>query len=497
VSELRDSAIKGMWWNLFNSTTQSILQSAQFLVLAGFLLPSDYGVVGLAYVLAGFLQVFQDMGFSAVIIQRPNLDRIQLSSLWWLNVGSGLGIFVVLAAASGFASDFYHMPSLRPILWALGGNFVLSSLSLQYAWICEKELRFGFLSKVDTSMSILSSIVAISLAWAGAGAWSIVIANSVQSLGRTTILMVDGWPRWRPDAVFRWSSLAGLRSFGFFQMGERTINYFNSRLDQLLLGRLIDATHLGYYSFGFNLSSRLSDRTNPIVTRIAFPVLSKIQTDSVRRKSIYMRIVHGLTQVNSVVHLGFAVIAPTLIALFFDGKWHPAVPILQVVAITFLLRSIGNPMGSLVLSTGRADLTFWWNVLILVITPITLATGAWIGHSLGNPSLYVALAALATQVILFHPAYHILVRPVLGNCLWEYLDTTLRPVLLGIVSASAGWLVSGMIPWPWPRLVATVFVILGLHAVLCYLFDHRRTMELYELVRRRKIPTPLEDGAAS
>jgi len=475
----------GIWWNLFNTTSQSVLQSIQFLVLAKYLLPADYGVVGLAYVIAGFLQVFQDMGFSAVIVQRPKLEPIQMSSLWWLNIASGFFILILLGAIAWPVSTFYSMPSLSPILWALGGNFLLSSAGLQYAWICEKELRFGFLSKLDTVAGILSSAFAITLATLGFGAWSIVLANTLLAVIRTSVLVIDGRRKWKPSLSFQWSSLAGLRSFGFFQMGERTINYFNSRIDQILLGRLIDATHLGYYSFGFNLSSRLSDRTNPVVTRVAFPVFSLIQNDPERRKAIYLKLVHALTLVNAIVHLGFATLAPTLVALFFDGKWLPAVAILQIVACTYLLRSIGNPMGFLVLSTGKANVTFWWNVLVLFITPLATITGAWVGHRMGHPSIGVALAGLATQIILFYPAYRILMQPVLGKCLGSYLDATLRPIGIALIAVAIMVLVGKYCSSPILGLTLSTLAGLASFLASALLLDHRRCMSLVALIRKQ------------
>ena len=61
------------------------------------------------------------------------------------------------------------------------------------------------------------------------------------------------------------------------------LNYFNSRIDQLVVGTLLGSQALGYYSMAFNLVLQPISRINPVLTQVAFPVLSKVLSDTVRR----------------------------------------------------------------------------------------------------------------------------------------------------------------------------------------------------------------------
>lgn len=480
MSELRSKAIGGMGWNAVSTASQTILQVAQFFILARILNPEDYGVAGMAYIMSGFLQVFQDMGFSAVVVQRNDLCQKQLSSLYWLNIMSGCALFLVILALSYPVSAFYAMPSLKGMMICIGVNMFALSFGMQYVWQAEKDLKFAWLSRVDVIVGTVGAITSILLAFLGFKAWSIVLGQTLSGFFRTILLVAGGRKSWKPSRHFAWADLESLRSFGLYQMAERTINYFNTKIDQMVLGKMLGSFELGLYSFGFNLSSRLSDKTNPIVTRVAFPVLAKVQYEKERQKAIYLKIVHALTLVNAPVHLGFALIAPEIVNVFFHAKWMPAVPVLQIIAAVYLMRSIGNPVGTLALSSGRADLTFWWNVIAFGVTPLSVVVGGWFGGLKG-----VAISLLVTQILYFWPAYRIIIRPVIGKCFMSYLDSAIRPIGVSILTMGATWWLAQGVHGSIARLILMIPLAGVLYSILILFLDRRRVLEAKALLLNR------------
>ena len=51
------------------------------MVVARNLAPSDYGVIGFANIIIGFLSRFSDMGVGSAVIRRPQLHPLRLSGL--------------------------------------------------------------------------------------------------------------------------------------------------------------------------------------------------------------------------------------------------------------------------------------------------------------------------------------------------------------------------------------------------------------------------------
>jgi O-antigen/teichoic acid export membrane protein len=86
------------------------------LVLSRLLVPADFGLVGMATVCTGFLELFRDAGLSMATIQRVTITRAQISTLFWINVAVGAALAALCAAMAPRLTTFYHEPGL---LWVV------------------------------------------------------------------------------------------------------------------------------------------------------------------------------------------------------------------------------------------------------------------------------------------------------------------------------------------------------------------------------------------
>ena len=93
---LRRQALSGVKWTGGATLITATLQFLQIVVLARLLLPEDFGLMALVTIVIGFVQTYTDMGISGAIVQRQDATVQQLSSLFWLNILVGLGVFGVL-----------------------------------------------------------------------------------------------------------------------------------------------------------------------------------------------------------------------------------------------------------------------------------------------------------------------------------------------------------------------------------------------------------------
>src|SRR5712691_7787785 len=99
----------------------------------------------------------------------------------------------------------------------------------------------------------------------------------------------------------RRADVDGLLAFGLYQMGERVLNFANSRLDQVLIGIFIGPHALGLYSLAWNLVLQPVTRLNPVLTRVAFPVFSLAQEEPERLKHGFLTLTWSLAAVNAPI----------------------------------------------------------------------------------------------------------------------------------------------------------------------------------------------------
>ena len=429
---LKEKAVSGVKWNAILMTVITALQFITLAILARLLTPADFGLMGMTMVIIGFARLFSDMGISNAIIYRQDATKEELSSLYWLNILVGIAVFLIICASTPFVVVFYHEPRLTNLMYLAALVFLITPFGQQFQVLLQKELQFNRLAIIEMISSFANATVVITLAFWGMGVFSLIWGQLAGTSLRVLLLCYQGWRHWRPYWHFSRRDLKGYISFGLYQMGEKTANYFNTNLDYLLIGSLLGAKALGYYTLAYNLVLRPSSTINPIITKVAFPVFSKIQTDIIKLKRGYLKVLQFLSSVNFPIMAGLAVVAPLAVPTIFGEQWLPSVILIQILAILGLLRSTLNPIGFLLLAKGRADLGFKWNVVLMITQIPGLYLGAKFGGTVGVAIAYSILMGI--YIILGYP---ILIRTLLGPCLYEYVSSMWPSLWMSAVMGGA------------------------------------------------------------
>src|SRR5688572_8431806 len=105
---LRKQALSGIRWTSLSSLIRACLQLLQIAILARLLDSADFGLMALVVAIAAFLQIFADMGLSSAIVHHQEISQRQLSSLYWLNVGTALGLTLLMVLAGPLVARFYE-----------------------------------------------------------------------------------------------------------------------------------------------------------------------------------------------------------------------------------------------------------------------------------------------------------------------------------------------------------------------------------------------------
>jgi lipopolysaccharide exporter len=207
---------------------------------------------------------------------------------------------------------------------------------------------------------------------------------------------------WLPALHFRRTDLSGFLQFGLFQMGERSLNYLSNNVDYLIIGRFLGSEPLGYYTLAYNLMRMPSSYVNPVVVSVAFPAFARVQEQNDLLRRGYAKILHYLSAVNFPIMAGMFVVAPLFVPLIYGSQWLPAVPVVQIFCLLGALKSLGNPLGSLLLAKGRADLGFWMNLTAMVGYGISNVIGTrWgIGGVAASSLIFSTLVLLPVDFYL-------------------------------------------------------------------------------------------------
>jgi len=426
--ELKRIALSGGVWSLASAGVTALLSLGSSLLLARLLSPVDFGTYAMAMVVLDLFSSFTGLGIGMAMVQKQDITREEISSTFWLYIFSSLAIFTVIAAISPLIAISFNEPRISKLLPLVALSYVVGSAGYLYAWLLEKELAFILLAKQELFAALVATSVTIILAFSGMGIWSLVWGYLTGHTLVSILRVWACWSRWRPQLHFQWSDIRKFIRFGIYQMGEGALFNLGSRLDQLLIGWLLGVNVLGVYEFVAMRMLKPLGTISQILLRNAFPVLAKIQYDKTLLRQSFISLTKLLNNIEAPLLFGTGAVAPILIPVLFGKEWLQAVPLVPVLAAAQMFRRMNSQSGTLLMATGKPELSFRWNLLLLLASSIAIIPGALYGGISG-----VATAVLLTTVTGTIVGCFILIKPLLGKCGKELTAAILKPVLLSII----------------------------------------------------------------
>ena len=420
----RQQVVGGVKWTTVATVTQASVGILKLSILARFLDKSDFGLMALVTFILGFMQLFMDMGISTAILHKQNITREQYGSLYWINVLISFLLYGLVIIVSQPIANFYAEAELSNLLPIMGLSLILAAIGRQFSTIEEKNLNFKFIAIVSIIGYSISLITAVVLAVNGFGVYALVYAVLAQHIWINTVFCIIGI---RKNGLLFRLNIAEAKPFlkiGVYHVGGQMINYFNRDLDILLIGKFYGAEVLGGYSLAKQLVVRPFKIVNPILTKVAAPLLARFQSNVSTLRSNYLKLLNAVSSIIIPVYCGLILLAPFAVRIFYGPGFDDIYNLVRILCVYMIFRSIANPMGSLIVATGRTDLGFYWNLVTLIIIPVAVVIGSQFSIE------WVALCITFAVALLYIPSWWFLVRKMISVRLATYIYWTIPGVSL-------------------------------------------------------------------
>jgi O-antigen/teichoic acid export membrane protein len=334
--------------------------------LARLLAPQDFGVYAIASFVTVTLAGVMEVGLAASLIQRhdePTDEEYQ--TLFSLQI---LGISVLVLLVFLTAPWFFPLLNLDVrIRWELLVLLLspwISSFGTISSVKLERALRYPVFAKMDVLRGLTYVSVAVLSAYYGAGSWSFAIAIVCSTWVKTYVAYREApWP-----VGFR-LQLAGMGEtvrFGvLFQLSTLT-SLFRDHIGVVLGGPLFGPQAVGYLNWAKNTTYYTSQIFTQVVSRVAFPSISRVQDDPLAVGQMTQAIFKYVNLFTFPLIFIFAALIPEFVAVVFTDKWRPAIP-----AFYFLsLRMLGSNVTTLYISVLNAlgqvktslRILVWWTL---------------------------------------------------------------------------------------------------------------------------------------
>lgn len=433
---MKEKIAKSFFWIAWS---RGVIQLASFvstLAVARLLSPSDYGLMALVTAWTSTIFIVAELGMGATIIQFPNLDRRELNTCFWVTMGiAGVG-YLALYAGAPYIADWFGNPVLSQVMRVGGLTLLITGLQVVPDSLLSKDLSLHRVSQADIIASLVTMTVTLLLAWQGAGVWALV-AGALTMPGVKGVFIY--WSaRWWPGLRCGSTRLPHLLKYGLSTFGNRVGWSLYQQSDSFVLGKMAGDASLGLYAMGKELALLPVTKISSVVDKLAYPIMANLQD---KPEVIGKALLRGIMLVSSLtfpICVGGLVLADDLVRLALGDKWGPAVPILRVLCLYALVRSIDVLFPAVLMARYRTKFLFFYCMVLLAFMPMAFLSGAWMGGALG-----VALAwVIVYPLVMSRMIREALAEVGLG---WSHLWAQVSVQVTG--SLLMGFVVSGVMLW--------------------------------------------------
>jgi PST family polysaccharide transporter len=352
--EIARKVSKGVGWNYLSYGLSKTISLVTVSFLAHLLAPESFGVVALATLAIEYLSIFNDFGLATALIQRREDIEEASNIVFTINLIISISLTIITILISPLVASFFREPELTSILRWLGFSFTLNALGSVHKARLQREMQFGRKLIPEIGNNIVKGIVAIGLATAGYGAWSLVYAQ-LSGMGVSIILLWVVIP-WIPRFTLITKTASQLFNYGFSIMADKALTIFGDSFDYFLIGRLFTSATLGIYTLAYKLPELLIITTLNVLAGVFFPAFSTIQDQPEALKKSFLATTKYVQLLVTPICLGMVVAADPIIRVAFGAQWLESIPLMQILSMYTLVLSIGYHAGDVYKAIGRPDI---------------------------------------------------------------------------------------------------------------------------------------------
>lgn len=453
--------LRGMFWSYgsyIGTRGSSLLATA---VLTRLLAPSDFGLVALAGTFMTFLDMLQGLGVgNALVVVKDDDVEAQAETAFAVSSTVGLLLAVITAAISPLAVALFHQPRLYSVMPALGLTFFFYGLGSTHYALATKRMDFRSRTIAELVDALFRGGVGVTLALAGAGVWALVIGYSAGNIAMDIVLfkLVPWRPRFRP----RRRHLRKLLGFGGATTAVGIMAAFLAEFDNLVVGKVLGVTALGYYSIATKLPYLFIISLASVAGDVLFPAFATLEHDEMG--GAFLTALRYTAMVALPLTAIFSVLARPITLAVFGPHWGPAVGAAQVLCLWAVMSPVSMVCGNALKSRGRAD--------IVLYLAIPQAIAIVVGSLLFVRDGIVVISWVQAVIAVVAQAFTILLTMRMFSLRPRGVLVSIAPPLLasaGLALALFG--VDKAISAPWPAVVAGGAVALPVYVGLLHLFS--------------------------
>lgn len=473
---LAGRTVTALSWSVGVSGATGVLLLIRTTLLTRWVEPENFGTYTLAFAIVAGSSTVATFGLSKAFLHRSSQSHDEqraASTHFTLHTIFSAIWFVILVTST----LLFTQGDLRTALIVVASAVLVILLTQTPRAILVRRVQHRRLALVTLTMVLLSTAVALPLAWNGAQLWALLATDIVALIVHVGFLY--GWrPVWKPRFSWYPDAVRYFLQFGSQNLLADLSSQLLNRLDDIWCGAYLGQTALGHYSRAYAFSNHPYRLIASPVNAVVGATYAELKGDRVRLSQAFFRVTAFLVRSGFLVAGLLFVVMPEFITLFLTDAWWPMLPAFRIIVIFMLLRPIAETATDLYVAVGNPRQIVYVRLLQLLV----LVTGLYVFGMEGG----VAGVAVAVDVMLFVG---------IALLLWgtrQYVDYSISrlflvPAVTLASSISVPYIVFGLFgvaAGPWVVLVLKLVLFSSTYIVVWLSLERNEAQWIWSAIRR-------------
>lgn len=416
------------------------------LVLVRLLNPEDFGIIAMAMIVIGLLEILGQTGVDLALIRIESPEKQDYDAAFTLQILISSLITLLLFLSSFPAADMFDEPRLVAVMQIMcirsliAGWSNIGTVDFRRSYDFAKEFRFNVYKKIISFLTVLTLALILRNYWA--------LVFGMIAAEAAGVMLSYAMSPFRPRFNFR--RIPSLLHFSSWLVVSRILRYFLMRLDQFVVGNVAGSKFMGNYYVAYDIATSPSSEIVMPVTRGLFPVYARLQSDPAKLVESYLQSLSAVSLIIMPLGFGLSLVSGSFVPVVLGPSWVAATPLISTLAIYGVVAGINSTLEGMMMAIGKVRLM----ALISGMQVLVLGTALYMIARYASVDL-IAVSRLAIAGLSL-PFAFLLIGRFLPLGLGKVL-LTLMPRLLAVGLMAIGVMLVRQPDWkPWQSLTLEV-----------------------------------------
>lgn len=392
--------VAGSIWMIGLRWSMRLVGFLSTVILARLLTPDDFGLIAMGFIAAGFVTALTEAGSYMALIRHPDPQRVHYDTAWTFNVILGLGAGGAIAVLSPLAPLYFDDPRLIQVLLVIALATAIDGFDNIGTVEFRRNFQFGRQFWVQFWPRIVGFVVTVGVAVAYRSYWALILGILARVVAEvaTSYVMHPYRPR------FSLAARGELLSFSLWTSFGSLGGFLEQRLDQFVLGGLVQPARLGLYYLATNVAEMATRELVSPLSPVVYSAYSRIHQDVPRLSTAVVKTVGAAAMLGFAASLGLYALSREFVLAVYGTQWAGATVLLQILAFSALGACVRTVTAPLLVAQGRQRTTAlisWGQVAAAaVLMPLAYYEAEMGGIAVARSGLDIAVALLSMVLAL-------------------------------------------------------------------------------------------------